>query len=143
MDISISSTTYVAYSHRNLLDLNWLGQLVPSDHPINVIYNRMYSATSITSFAAEMMVQCFPRYLKDVLVYVERFVDTLKRTLEKSRGEKTTEEILDAYLLTHRTRSHLALNDGNPAETHLGENPERFTIPDFQTFTGRTQSLRI
>ncbi|KAM3180766.1 hypothetical protein ACTXT7_015676 [Hymenolepis weldensis] len=41
--------------------------------------------------------------------------------LLKPRGEGTTEEILDAFLLMYRTKLHLALNDCSPAETLMGQ----------------------
>ncbi|WP_432422660.1 DDE-type integrase/transposase/recombinase [Streptococcus dysgalactiae] len=51
----------------------------------------------------------------------ERFVDTFKRALLKARGEGTTEEILQKFLLVYRTTRNKALeNDRSPAEVLMG-----------------------
>ena len=47
----------------------------------------------------------------------ERFVDTFKRALAKSKGEGTMEEILETFLLTYRTTPNNARSDHlTPAE---------------------------
>jgi hypothetical protein len=47
----------------------------------------------------------------------ERFVDTLKRALQKSKGEGPTEEILQRFLLTYRVTPNPNTPDGvSPAE---------------------------
>ena len=51
----------------------------------------------------------------------ERFVDTFKRALSKARGEGTTEEILQIFLLTYRITPNPSVKDGiSPAEALLG-----------------------
>ncbi|VDL60618.1 unnamed protein product [Hymenolepis diminuta] len=59
-ETSISTTVYVADSHLNLLDLDCLGQLSLLDQHINALCNHAHSATSITSFTAEVMVRRLP-----------------------------------------------------------------------------------
>ncbi|BHF62748.1 hypothetical protein SprV_0200573400 [Sparganum proliferum] len=51
----------------------------------------------------------------------ERFVDTLKRTLWKARGEGTTDEIVQAFLFSYRTTPNPASPGGvSPAEALIG-----------------------
>ncbi|VUZ42223.1 unnamed protein product [Hymenolepis diminuta] len=47
----------------------------------------------------------------------------LKWALQKSLGEGTTEEILDAFIFLLRTTSHPALNDHSSAEILTERNP--------------------
>ena len=51
----------------------------------------------------------------------ERFVDTFKRALLKSRGEGTTEENLQTFLLAYRITPNAATKDGlSPSELLMG-----------------------
>ncbi|CAH8535475.1 unnamed protein product [Dicrocoelium dendriticum] len=51
----------------------------------------------------------------------ERFVDTFKRSLLKMRGEGTTQEILDTFLLVYRSTSNPQVpNQLSPAEALMG-----------------------
>ncbi|MFH4981289.1 hypothetical protein AB6A40_007998, partial [Gnathostoma spinigerum] len=50
----------------------------------------------------------------------ERFVDTFKRTMSKLRGEETTAEALQTFLLSYRTTPNATLSDRSPAEVLLG-----------------------
>lgn len=50
----------------------------------------------------------------------ERFVDTLKRALRKLKGEETTAEALQTFLLSYRTTPNSVLGNRSPAEVFLG-----------------------
>ncbi|MFH4981910.1 hypothetical protein AB6A40_008619 [Gnathostoma spinigerum] len=50
----------------------------------------------------------------------ERFVDTFKRTMSKLRGEETTAEALQTFLLSYRTTPNATLSNRSPAEVLLG-----------------------
>ncbi|CAH8499886.1 unnamed protein product [Dicrocoelium dendriticum] len=51
----------------------------------------------------------------------ERFVDTFKRTLVKMRGEGTTQEILDIFLLMYRSTPNPQVpNNASPSEALMG-----------------------
>ncbi|PIO74710.1 integrase core domain protein [Teladorsagia circumcincta] len=50
----------------------------------------------------------------------ERFVDTFKRTLQKLRGERTTQEALQKFLFAYRRTPSPTLSGKSPAEVFLG-----------------------
>ncbi|CAH8671840.1 unnamed protein product [Schistosoma bovis] len=51
----------------------------------------------------------------------ERFVDTFKRAMLKARGEGTTEDIIERFLVAYRTTPHdLLPNSKSPAEMLMG-----------------------
>ncbi|VUZ40648.1 unnamed protein product [Hymenolepis diminuta] len=62
-----ATATHVADSQLNQIALDWLGQHGLLDPPINAVCNRVHSATSTTSFTAEVMVQRFHKALIEVL----------------------------------------------------------------------------
>ncbi|VDL62917.1 unnamed protein product [Hymenolepis diminuta] len=59
-DTSISTAPYIVDTQLNRFCLDWLGQLGLWELSINATCNRAHSATSTTSFTAEMVVQHFP-----------------------------------------------------------------------------------
>ena len=50
----------------------------------------------------------------------EKFVDTLKRALLKTKGEVETEGSIRRFLITCMTRVHLRLNGKSPTEVLMG-----------------------
>uniref|UniRef100_A0A1I7T583 RNA-directed DNA polymerase n=1 Tax=Caenorhabditis tropicalis TaxID=1561998 RepID=A0A1I7T583_9PELO len=67
----------------------------------------------------------------------ERFVDTFKRALQKSKGEGTTQEALQTFLMSYRsTPCSSSHNQLSPAENFLGRKMR--TIMDLLTTTSKS-----
>ncbi|KAM3181017.1 hypothetical protein ACTXT7_015170 [Hymenolepis weldensis] len=61
----------------------------------------------------------------------EQHVGILKRTLQKSQGERAMKEIV-ASLFIYRTTPSSALNNHSPAEALIGRKPQRFSTVQLQ-----------
>ncbi|VUZ38694.1 unnamed protein product [Hymenolepis diminuta] len=55
----------------------------------------------------------------------ERFVDTLKRCLQKAKGERTMDEVLQNFLLGYRSTPHPAIGEKSPAKVLMGRKLRR------------------
>ncbi|KAM3185410.1 hypothetical protein ACTXT7_006423 [Hymenolepis weldensis] len=77
-NISISKIAYLADNQLNLLGPYWPGQLGLLNLPISFISSYVHSATSATSFAVDMMVQCFNEAFQEGLGLCNHTKATLK-----------------------------------------------------------------
>ena len=113
---STTSTTTIAVLRR-IFSQHGLPDTVVSDN------GSQFTSAPFRDFCRQNGIEhvCSPPYHPQSNGQAERFVDTFKRALLKSRGEGTTEEILQAFLFAYRTTPNPATPDHKtPAEALMG-----------------------
>ncbi|KAA3670222.1 uncharacterized protein DEA37_0003580 [Paragonimus westermani] len=129
-----SSTTIAAL--RKIFSQHGFPEILVSDN------ETQFSSAQIRDFCSRSNFQYVfsPPYHPQSNDQAERFVDTLKRALLKSRGEETMDEILQTFLVVYRSTPNPAAPDGrSPSEVlmvHHALNPTD-TLPHQ---SGRTEA---
>nr|VZH99577.1 unnamed protein product [Spirometra erinaceieuropaei] len=102
---------------RRIFSQHGLPEVLVSDN------GSQFTSSSFEDFCRQHNIQHLrsPPYHPQSNGQAERFVDTFKRALLKSRGEGTTDEIVQALLFSYRTTPNPASPGGvSPAETLMG-----------------------
>ena len=113
---STSSDTTVTHLRR-LFGQHGIPDILVSDN------GTQFTSAAFQNFCSRLSINHLrsPPYHPQSNGQAERFVDTFKRALLKSRGEGTTEEILQNFLFVYRTTPNPATPEGiSPAEALMG-----------------------
>ncbi|BHF62224.1 hypothetical protein SprV_0200520500 [Sparganum proliferum] len=102
---------------RRIFSQHGLPEVLVSDN------GSQFTSSSFEDFCRQHNIQHLrlPPYHPQSNGQAERFVDTFKRAILKARGERTTDEIVQAFLFSYRTTPNPASPGGvSPAEALMG-----------------------
>ena len=115
--LSHATSTSTISTLRRIFSVHGVPEVIVSDN------GTQFTSSLFKDFCRALNIQHIhsPPYHPQSNGQAERFVDTFKRALLKSRGEGPMEEVLQTFLFTYRTTPNPATPDGrSPAEVLMG-----------------------